>query len=111
VSVECCVDHKHSSGRSFAALENGEMNEKQSQNSARTVGWNRLETSAALFLHNCHLKRGVHLNDIHKFIVCLTVKELPQIANENGFNFVSGNYRRFFLREWYEMRTKFVHIL
>lgn len=91
------------------------MNEKQSQSSARTIGWDCLEMSVALFLRNHHLKCGDHLNDIRKFIVCLTVKELPQIANTNGFNFVYGNHRCFLLllllREWYEMRTKFVHIL
>jgi hypothetical protein len=85
VSVECCLDHEHSSGRSFAALKTGEMNEKQSQSLVPTIGWDRLETSIALFLHNYHLKRGVHLNDIRKFIVCLTVKELPQIANKKEF--------------------------
>jgi hypothetical protein len=84
-------------GRSFAALETGEMNEKQLQSSARTIGWDRLETSIALFLRNCHLKRGVHLNDIRKFIVCFTVKELPQIASKNEFNFVYGNHRCFFV--------------
>jgi hypothetical protein len=68
------------------------MNEKQSQSSARTVGWDRLET----FHRNHHLKRGVHLNDIRKFIACLTVKELPQIANKNGFNFVYGSHSFFF---------------
>jgi len=86
------------------------MNEKQSHSSARNIGRDRLDTSIALFLRNHHLQRGVHLNDIRKFVVCLTVKELPQIANKSGFNFVYGNRCCFFfLREWYEMRTKFLY--
>jgi hypothetical protein len=68
---------------------------RSNHSSARNIGWDRLETSIALFLRNHHLKRGVHLNDISRFIVYRTVKELPQIANKNGFNFAYGNHRFF----------------
>jgi hypothetical protein len=58
--------------------ETEEMNEKQSQISARNVGWECLEASVASFILNHHVKRGVHRNNIRKFSFCLAIKGLPQ---------------------------------
>jgi hypothetical protein len=80
------------------------MGNRETRAQPRTIGWDNIDTSAALFSRNNHLKRGVCLNNIHKFSFCRTVKTAAQLKRKIGL-ILFMKIIAVFLRESYEIRT------